>query len=265
MKVSFIGSGNVATHLADAISKMAGISIHQVISRKMENAKQLSIKVGALPSDQLSHLIPNYDLLILAVNDDALEEVISKLPVFEGGIICHTAGSASSDIFCSRWDKYGVIYPLQTFTKGKPIQWSEVPILISASDEQTEYELVQLTQNISARVQTTSDVQRAILHLAAVFACNFTNAMMSISEDLCQSHYVDFPLIHPLIIETFEKALSHGPKKSQTGPATRNDVNTIKKHLHLLSERGLEKAIYKLVSEYILEKQSVNIDTHQSK
>ncbi len=251
MKISFIGSGNVATHLATALNKIGGISILQIISKDKSHAKNLAMQVKADYSDELSRLKTNFELLIFAVSDDALNEILQKIEIPDNRLLCHTAGSVHSSIFENVTRKYGVIYPLQTFSKNKTVDWKDLPIFITASDDATEKRLIHITKQLSRNNQVISDEQRFALHVAAVFACNFANAVMTASQQLCEENNLDFAFLHPLIKETFDKAMRNGPKHSQTGPAKRADVNVMNKHLEFLREKPMEQQIYKLISEFI--------------
>lgn len=251
MKISFIGSGNVATHLATALNKIGGVSIQQIISKDKSHAKNLAMQVKADYSDELSRLKTNFDLLIFAVSDDALVSILDELEIPDNRIVVHTAGSVPSTIFEKVSRKYGVIYPLQTFSKNKSVDWKDLPIFLTASDDSTEKRLSHITKQLSRNNHVISDEQRFALHVSAVFACNFSNAAMTISQQLCEEKNLDFSLLHPLISETFDKALRIGPKFSQTGPAKRGDTTVMKKQLEFLSDKPLEKQIYSLLSEFI--------------
>ncbi len=257
MKVSFIGSGNVATHLAPALKKVSGVEIVQIISKDKGHAKNLAMKVKADHSHELSRLRPNFDLLIISVGDDSLSEIIEQAPLPDNKIICHTAGSVPSEIFSKASRKYGAIYPLQTFSKNKDINWYNVPIFITGSDEHTEKRLLHLAKQISGDVRTITDNQRFALHIAAVYSCNFTNAILTISQEICQRNELDFDLLKPLIDETMVKVWQMGPKQAQTGPAKRGDATVIDKHIEYLSDQGKEKELYQLLSDYIRETQLV--------
>jgi len=256
MKISFIGSGNVATHLATALNKISGVSILQIISKDKSHAKNLAMQVKADFSDELSRLKNNFDLLIFSVSDDALYEILKNIEIPDNRILCHTAGSVPSTIFENVTRKYGVIYPLQTFSKNKTVDWKDVPILLTASDEATEKRLSHLTKQLSRNNLVITDEQRFAIHVAAVFACNFANAAMTISQQLCDENNLDFSLLHPLIKETFDKAMRNGPKHSQTGPAKRGDEGVMQKHLEFLRDKPREQQIYELVSAYISDRYS---------
>ena len=251
MKISFIGSGNVATHLALSLNKIGGIKINQIISRDKAHAKYLAMQVKAEHSHELSRLKSNFDILIICVNDDALHKILEEAQLPNNKIICHTAGSVSSDILKNASRKYGVIYPLQTISKNKVIDWKNVPMLITSSDDTTEKRLVQLVKHLTRETRIVTDKQRFALHVSAIFACNFSNAVMQISQSLCHENDLDFDLLDPLIEETFSKVRKMGPKNAQTGPAKRGDQSVIDKHLAFLKDNPEEKQIYQLLTDHI--------------
>ncbi len=251
MKISLIGSGNLAQHLAPALNKIGGVTIMQVISRDKSQAKNLAMQVKADYSDELSRLKPNFDMLLFAVSDDAIDEVLQQLEVPDNKILCHTAGSVSSRVLANYARRFGVIYPLQTFSRNKPVDWRDVPLFVTASDEGTEKRLLHLTRQLSKSTNVINDDQRFALHVSAVFACNFSNAVMAISQKLCEKHDLDFEWLHPLINETLGKAMRNGPKHSQTGPAKRADATVMARHLEFLATEPQEKAVYEVVSDFI--------------
>jgi len=251
MKVSFIGSGNVATHLATALNKISGISILQIVSKNKSHAKNLAMQVKADYTDELARIKTNFDLLIFAVNDDSLLEIVKEIDLPDNKLLCHTSGSIPSTIFENITRKFGVLYPLQTFSKNKSIDWKDVPLLITSSDDATEKRLSHLARQLSKNTELITDEQRFALHVAAVFASNFSNAALTVSQLLCEENNVDFNLLYPLITETFDKALRIGPKFAQTGPAKRGDESVMARHLTFLQGKEIESQMYKLNSKYI--------------
>ncbi len=254
MKISVIGAGNVATHLVTALNKISGTNILQVISRDKSHAKYLAMQVKADYTNELSRLKTNFDLLLICTSDDALTEIVGELDVPQSKIICHTAGSISSKVFDEKFKRYGVLYPLQTFSKNKSIDWRDVPIFLTTSDDHTEKRLLHLAKQLSKNVEVISDEQRFALHIAAVYACNFTNAVMQVSQELCEKNNLDFSLLKPLIDETVSKVWKMGPKDAQTGPARRADTTVINKHLKFLEDMKTERELYQLLTKYIGER-----------
>jgi predicted short-subunit dehydrogenase-like oxidoreductase (DUF2520 family) len=251
MRVSFIGSGNVATQLALAFYAMDSINIVQIISRTQNNARKLGKQVHASYTNQIQDLNPETDLILVAVNDDALFKVAKSLPILDAGqIICHCAGSVQSTIFKDKSHNFGCFYPLQTISKSRDIEWDQVPVLITSNNPFVDKTLVRLAQCLSNHVQSVNDEQRMALHVAAVFSCNFSNAMYQIGARICEDNQVPFTYLHPLIKETAQKILNLHPREAQTGPAIRNDTWIINKHTKWLKDQT-HRDIYYTLSAFI--------------
>jgi len=249
MKIVLIGSGNVATHLALAIRK-ADIIIHQIWSKHYENAKLLAEKVDSTPISDLDEVDADADLCILAIKDDAIPTVASQMRGFNGTIL-HTSGAVDLTVFAKSFESYGVLYPLQTFSKEKHVELTKVPICIEAIDKRSFQLIAHLAKKLSDQVVEVSSEKRKVLHLAAVFACNFTNHLYTLSSELLAAHDLPFDLLRPLILETAEKVQQALPKDVQTGPAARGDEQTIKKHKELLLKHPELLSIYRLLSDSI--------------
>lgn len=252
MNIAIIGSGNVAWHLAQALDKN-GNKITEVFSRNITNAKKLCSKLyDAHPTDLLDFTTSKATIFIIAVPDDCIAEVSKKSHFPKQAILVHTAGSMTmSQLEASNCDNLGVFYPLQTFSKSKFIAFNTLPICIEASNLKTEKTLEKLAFSICENVCFYDASDRKKLHLAAVFACNFTNYMLIQAKKILENEDLSFEVLKPLIKETIDKALEIGPEKSQTGPAARNDTFTIQKHLDLLANKTELKAIYQLISNEI--------------
>lgn len=249
-KVVLIGSGNVATHLGKAFID-SGIKVLQVWSRSYENASFLAKELKCNASADIKNIIPDADAYIFSVKDDVLEEVVRMFP-YKDKFLIHTAGSISIDLLKDYSSKYGVFYPLQTFSKQKEVDFTSVPILIEASSPTLLNKLSGLATSISEHVLPASSEQRKYLHISAVFSCNFTNYMYSLAESLLEENGLSFDLVRPLIKETAEKALLHSPKDVQTGPAVRKDMKIVNSHLDLLDSQPDVKALYAVLSERII-------------
>lgn len=249
-KVILIGSGNVATHLGLALSN-SGIDILQVWSRSSENAKILAQKIGAQPISSIQELNNSADAYIFSVQDDALLQVLKDFP-FANKVLLHTAGSISSDVLAPFSKEYGVLYPFQTFSKAKEINFNDIPILLEASTDIILKDLKKLAEGISSNVVLATSAQRKYLHIAGVFACNFTNHLYAVAEEVLNTNDLPFDLIKPLIIETAEKAVLHSPKLVQTGPAVRKDKNIVNSHLRMLEDQPELKSLYQLLSKRIM-------------
>jgi predicted short-subunit dehydrogenase-like oxidoreductase (DUF2520 family) len=252
--ISFIGAGNLAWHLAPALEN-AGHYVKEVYSLNGVTAKNL---VGNLYDATLKSTLDFSDstsqIFILAVPDDAIQAIAQEIILPDLSLLVHTSGSkAIEDLDYSAAAASGVFYPLQSFSKLRPVNFEQIPILIESDSKEAIEILKNLGKSISKSVQFVSSEQRAKLHLAAVFANNFTNYLLSISENIVKEAKLDFSLLKPLIVETVEKSLSLSPKNAQTGPAKRGDVETLDKHMQLLSEDEALQEIYRLLSQHILD------------
>lgn len=250
--IVIIGSGNVATQLAIALQKV-GKNILQVYGRKESMAKCLSSKLKVDYITDLKQLQRNADLYILAIIDDALLDISAYIDLDEE-LIIHTSGTVSIDIFKKHFINYGVFYPLQTFSKEKNISFEDIPICVESNSETNQWKLMKLGEQISQNVMAISSEKRKLLHVSAVFACNFTNYFYSIAEELMQDHDLPFELLLPLIRETADKLSHHLPHEGQTGPASRNDQKIMAQHLKMLSIYPEYQDLYQLISEHIKRK-----------
>lgn len=248
MKIVFLGSGNVATHMAKALAT-AGHRIIQVFSRSQENATLLAEKVGAKAIHRLHLVDTTADLYLFCVKDDALTEVILQMPETKG-VWVHTAGSLPMSLFSTRKEAYGVIYPLQTFSKSRELNFFDIPLFIEGSTPATLLFLENLSLSISRGGYELPSEKRVYLHLAAVFACNFVNHMYSLSSEILLKEDIPFDMLRPLIVETAAKVTEMAPKEAQTGPAVRNDEKVMRNHLQLIG-KPLMKEIYTLLSKSI--------------
>jgi len=255
IKIAFIGSGNVAWHLSKALEN-AGYPVVGIFSRTKKNAEKLASKMyNATPTDQLDFSESNANLFFICVHDDSISQVCYDLKLPENSIVVHTSGSQPIEILKSQQTiKKGVFYPLQTFTKDTFLNIDEVPFCIEAENENTEHELVKIAQKISKTVYLVSSFERQILHISAVFACNFTNHLLALSKEILDREKLEFDLLKPLIYQTFKKAFEAiDPFEVQTGPAIRKDFIMMNKHLEYLKNDILKKEIYQLISDSIIE------------
>lgn len=248
LNVVFIGSGNVATHLAKAFY-VAGHRVLQVYSRSLRNAELLGNNFSAAFTDNFKEINCSADLYVFATKDDALPQIIEQMPE-TSGIWVHTAGSIPIDVLARRGKNYGVFYPLQTFSKGRELNFDGIPIFIEGDNPKTVSFLQEIGQSISSKVSVLSSEKRKYLHLAAVFACNFTNHMYVLASDIVESEGMTFDVLHALISETAAKAKVMNPTDAQTGPAVRFDKAVMQNHLQLLSDEN-QREIYTLLSENI--------------
>lgn len=254
-KIVLVGAGNMATQLALALSNK-GCEILQVYSRTIDSARLLADRIGecTMYTNSIAEIVTDADLYIFSLSDSALPDVINQMQP-NGALWVHTAGSMPMDVFADKCARYGVLYPMQTVNKDRVVDWSDVPIFVEASNEDDTQYLVQLSQRLSNNVSRSNSQQRQSLHLAAVFACNFSNHMYAIAERLLNEQGLDFDVMKFLIRETEHKAESISPIDGQTGPAVRNDVNVMDKHLALLGDSP-EGELYRLISKNIMQYKS---------
>ena len=249
IKVSIIGSGNVAQHLIVALQNSiingAELELVQVFSRQKTALSQL-LDFNKITDDWST--LAEADLYIIAVSDDAIATVSEQIP-YKNKLVVHTSGAISLEILASN-NRKGVFYPLQTFTKNKAVDFKIIPICIE-SQNASDYQLLQkVAQAISDSVFAINSEQRKSLHLAAVFVNNFTNHLYKIGNDICIENNVPFEILKPLIQETAEKIMRLSPNEAQTGPAIRNDIETINAHLSFLSDEN-QKNIYTILTQSI--------------
>jgi predicted short-subunit dehydrogenase-like oxidoreductase (DUF2520 family) len=246
IRVVIIGSGNVAHHLISAFDKTETVEVIQIFSRNKKN-------INSFPNHQITEDLNNLleaDLYIIAVTDNAIAAVSSELN-FKNKLVVHTSGTTAVDVLNSS-NRRGVFYPLQTFSKLKEVEFSEIPICIEA-EEKEDYKLLEtVAKSISNQVFQIDSIQRKALHVSAVFVCNFTNHLYKIGNDICIENNIPFHILKPLITETAHKILSLSPSEAQTGPAIRNDSTTINAHLNFLTDSN-QKEIYKLLTKSIID------------
>jgi predicted short-subunit dehydrogenase-like oxidoreductase (DUF2520 family) len=241
MQIVIIGTGNTASVLGRKL-KAAGHRIVQVFGRDSSAASKLAYELGTESTNYWNVVNRDADLYILAVSDIAVTEILDELQL-AGKTIVHTAASVSKNVLKNASEHYGVFYPLQTLKK-ETSYLPDIPIVIDASDQSTMRELETLAQSISDRVVEAGDEQRMKLHLAAVIVNNFVNHLYALAESYCINEGIDFDLLIPLIKETAERVQYITPLQSQTGPALRNDIETIQRHIQLLEKYPALKRIY---------------------
>ena len=252
MKIVLIGAGNLATHLGKALHA-AGHDMVQVFSRTMQSAETLASLLDAEPLTDISQVRDDADVYIFSVKDSALEQLISQLCGGEKKVFLHTAGSMPMSVFRGKALHYGVLYPMQTFSKQREVDFSIIPCFIEANDEFAQKQIEGLAVQISHRVYQLSSEDRKYLHLSAVFACNFANHCYAVSQELLQQHGIPFDVMLPLIDETAAKVHGMTPKDAQTGPAVRYDENVIGKQIQLLENQPYFQKIYDSMSKSIHE------------
>lgn len=243
IKAVILGAGNVASHLYENLAKSKEIDVIQLYNR---NLKSLETFIGE-KTDDLTKL-KEADIYIIAVADDAISALSNELPI-KNKLIVHTSGSVSINDLNDK-NRRGILYPLQSLSKNKEINFSEVPLCIEAENDNDLNLLEKVAHSISNFTFKVNSTERASIHLAAVFVNNFTNHLYQIGNEICTENNVPFDILLPLIKETYEKLDDMSPDKAQTGPAVRNDKQTIQRHLNQINN-NTHKEIYKLLTKSI--------------
>lgn len=248
LNITFIGSGNVASHLSKALFQN-GIAIPQIFSRELKHAQTLAKEINAEAVNDLKKVNTSSDLYIIAIKDDLIETVAAQLPQHIS--VVHTSGGIGMNVLANNsFDAIGVLYPLQSFSKGKTINFNQVPFFIESNKADLTQLLKNTIEKISPYLYEASSEQREQLHIAGVFVNNFTNLMYMEAARLMQKADLPFEALMPLITETINKLKQMNPQEAQTGPARRSDGKTIQNHINKLSDKEL-KEIYRLLTNRI--------------
>ncbi len=248
MKISIVGYGNVGSFLAKALLAI-GCEIVEIVVRNVPTDKDFDNFTSNFDLRE-SHA----ELILIAVKDEAVAEVASRLLLRDGVCVAHTSGSIPIEAISEFHQNAAVFYPLQTFSKGKNIDWKKVPICIEANHQNAKEKLLALARLISDNVFQINSTQRSEIHLAAVMVCNFSNLLYILADELLAEKQLPFSILKPLIEETVEKALNMPPIQAQTGPAKRGDKTVIEKHLAMLEDKKDVQQIYKILSEAIMKR-----------
>ena len=252
IRVVLIGSGNVAIHLARALEKTEKVRLVQYFSRTDENNDYFS---ESIPHAKSMDSLVRADVYIIAVSDGAIEEVSHKIPD-DAGLVVHTSGSIPMESLKSK-KRHGVLYPVQTFSKDRELDWKKIPLALEASSPDDMAVLRNLANELSDQVYEIDSDRRKKLHLSAVFANNFSNHMFALAKELCEENQLDFELVKPLILETGKKVMSISPEEAQTGPARRRDSSVMENQAKQLDAR--KKEIYDLLSKSISSRYPENV------
>lgn len=251
-RIVLVGAGNVATHLGIALQH-AGWEIVQVYSRTEASAQALAERLGTPAITSLQDICPDADIYMVMVKDAALGEL---LPVLvegkEDALFVHTAGSMPMDVWKGYALRYGVFYPMQTFSKSREVDFASVSFFIEANNRSDAELLKMMAGTLGPKVYEATSEQRMYLHMAAVFACNFTNHMYALSAHLLKKNGLPFEAMLPLIDETARKVHELRPEDAQTGPAIRHDNNVMEKHLDMLANEPRIRDMYGMISESIM-------------
>lgn len=252
MKVTLIGAGNLATNLGKALVK-EGHSIVQVYSRTMESASALAYLTGGEAVTETDDVSDAAEIYVMALKDSVLPDMIPRIckMIGEDKIVLHTAGSISIDCFCGMARHYGVIYPMQTFSKTRNVDFRKIPCFIESNDIYADEKIRTLAESVSGLVYDLSSEKRKYLHLSAVWACNFTNHCYAVACGLLAKCGLKFDVLLPLIDETAGKVHELSPEEAQTGPALRRDENVMGCQIGLLDDNPLLKSIYDKMSTSI--------------
>jgi len=250
MNIVILGSGNIATHLGRAF-KMAGQTISQVWSRDITKATALADTLAAEAIDSMFDLDRSADLFIIAVNDEAIRKIALEMKL-SNQLLLHTSGSTGLSALEGASTRIGVFYPLQTFSKIKSIDFRQIPIIIEANVPEVLAIIRAIADRLSEKVIELNSEQRKTLHVGAVFACNFTNHLFGLAQELLEEKGLDYELLKPLIEETLNKIEMNSPVSVQTGPAIREDQATIQAHLELLKHNPDLSELYVKLSQSIV-------------
>lgn len=248
MKIVLIGAGNLATNLGKALLD-AGYDILQVYSKTIDSAATLANMLGGAPLTDLQKVSHDADVYIVSVKDGVIANIIPDLcKGREDKVFIHTAGSINANVFEGMAAHYGVLYPMQTFSKHKLQDFSNIPCFVEGNDEYAFETVNDIANSVSSRVYLLNSDTRKYLHLAAVFACNFVNHCYALSSDILEKNNIPFDVMLPLIDETANKIHSMTPHEAQTGPAVRYDRNVIRMQSDMLRNNPIAKQIYEYMS-----------------
>ena len=252
-EIVIIGAGNVATQYCYNFSKHRYTITYEVFARSSTKIHLEDIDIHV--QNDINKINRQADLYLICVNDDAIESVstqLHRLHISDQAVVAHTSGTKSSSLL-RKHEHYGVLYPLQTLRKEYPIDFRDVPLLITHNDNKTKHLLTSIAEKISDRITTCTDDYRSKLHLPAVVVNNFVNHLYHIAFDYCRKQEVDFSLLIPLIYETIRKiSEDNDPATLQTGPAMRDDQLTIQRHLTALEDLDMDTELYNALTRSIL-------------
>lgn len=254
MNISFIGSGHVAWRLAKFF-KENGHRVEAIYNRTADSGFRLAQEVDAKYISWSAQIKDTSDVLIIAVSDDAIPEVVDHIDTNSKAIVVHTSGATPISVL-DKFENFGVIYPPQSLRKEVDSPLTDIPFAVEGSNDEIQQEILHLMQSIAPKSFTCDSQQRLTLHVGAVFVNNFVNALYQIGFDLLKEQKLDFDLLRPIILETALKVQKNNPKDVQTGPAARNDKKTINRHLELLSDMETTKEIYQQLTSFLV-KQSL--------
>jgi len=249
LSVVMIGAGNVAVHLSKHFAG-CGFEIAQVFSRTEASAEELALQSGSAWTTSAGSIFPDADLYFIALKDSVVDEFLRKAEL-KDKLLVHCSGSLSLDCLTKYSTEAGVFYPLQTFSKEREVNFSDIPVFIEGSSERVLQLLTDMAGRLTGKVYFADSRQRMVIHISAVFACNFVNHFYTLAGYLMEENQLSFEYLRPLLQETLDKTLTMSPFSAQTGPALRFDTNILDKHMEALSGDPAVQKIYALVSEHI--------------
>ncbi len=254
--ITLIGAGNLAWHVGIRL-KQAGYIFNQIFSRNSSRADELAVKLMGRPVTSLKDINNNSDIYLLAIPDDALTEVCSTL-IMSNKVVLHTSGATDMKILENTSTHFGVLYPVQTFSRMMPVEWSDIPVCIEGNNEGTTEIIYALATALSSEVYNISSEKRRLLHHAAVWTNNFTNHLLTVAMHLMAKEGLDPNILYPLAKETVRKAFEMEPAKAQTGPARRGDSKVMQMHLDMLENDPKLQVLYKYLADSITDATSTN-------
>jgi predicted short-subunit dehydrogenase-like oxidoreductase (DUF2520 family) len=249
MKISIVGSGNLASHIIPRLLEK-GINVQQLFSRNHKTGKSLAKKHKLDFIEDISLLDLNVDVVLLCVSDSSIKELVPHFKNYKG-VLAHTSGTAPISDLNKHKGNNGVLYPLQTFSPKVNVNWNDIPVFVEGNNEATEKKLLQIAKKLSKKAYSLNSKQRKELHLGAVFVNNFVNACYDIAYTHLQNKNLKWEYLLPLIQQTTLKIERNAPKDVQTGPARRNDQKIINEHLQLLKKEKNAMEVYRVMTEYI--------------
>lgn len=244
-----IGAGNVSTHISRHLCSK-GQRISGIYSRSMESAQNLARELGCPGTDDPDEVPEQADFYIVCVPDGAIPEVLDRFRDRKG-IWLHTAGAVGMDVFQGLFSSCGVLYPLQTLSRAREVDLENTPFLLEGSSEKVSESIYRLAGILSTNLHKVDSHTRRMFHLAAVFANNFTNHMVHVGQQILHEQELDPQLLYPILNETVQKILGLGAREAQTGPALRNDLETMQKHVELLKRHPEWEKLYTFISRDI--------------
>jgi len=257
VSVSFIGSGNLAWHVAPALDN-AGYAVREVYSRDASHAGALVERLyEAEVKTSLDFSASLSKIFLIAATDDAIQEIAQEIALPEDAILVHTSGAQPLSLLgYAATTRTGIFYPLQTFSKSRKVDLATVPFFVESENAETEKILTAMAKTLSKHVFKITSEERKALHVAAVFASNFTNHMLLLAQEVMKDNKLSFDWLKPLILETISKSLAIGPENAQTGPARRGDFETLDRHMEFLAEEEDEEVaeLYKVISQHIIDR-----------